>query len=442
MRPGSVYIENLGCAKNQVDAEVMIASLERAGWRSTVTPDDADLILVNTCGFIEPAQQESIDVTLSLATQFPDTTIALTGCLAQRFPDQLTDGLPEIAGVFGNRDPGSIDRFVTRIAPGERVVSLPEGVSPLPPYRRTRLLSHPGSAYVKIAEGCDHACSFCAIPGIRGSLRVRDARSVVAEVERLLETGVVEFNLIAQDLAAWHGGADTPDLTALIREILAIDGDFWLRPLYLYPDTFPLDLVRLSREDARLLPYFDLSFQHASPTILRQMGRPGSAERYLSLIGEIREIEPDAVLRSSVIVGFPGEHDAEFEELLAFLHAAELDWVGVFAFSPEEGTRAAALAKEVSCADPATVESRRRRIDDLQRGVMERRLRTAIGTDVRLLIEESIEGAGYSLARSRAHAPDVDGLVVLHHQPDAGPAPGSFVDATITGVRGIDLQAR
>lgn len=447
MKPGTVYIEHLGCAKNQVDAEVMVSQLEESDWTWTDDPAAASLILVNTCAFIEPAQQESIDTALSLLASYPDTPIALTGCMAQRFPEDLTEGLPELSGIFGNRDPGRILDFVSSLSSlssaGAPVVSLPDAETVLPGARRTRLFSHPGSAYIKIAEGCDHSCSFCAIPSIRGKLRVRSADSVIREIDELAEAGVREFNLVAQDLAAWYESDAAPGggIASLVRHMLEREGEFWLRPLYLYPDTFPIELVHIVREDSRLLPYFDLSFQHASEPILRRMGRPGSPDRYLRLIEEIRSIEPDVVLRSSFIVGFPGETAEDQTELLAFLRAAELDWVGVFEFSPQTGTPAARLAERDGLPDAETVAAFRSEVEQLQDSIMSRRLRRWEGRTMRLLVEESIEGAGLSIARSRINAPDVDGLVVLHHEQEDTPRVGEFVTARITGVSGIDLQA-
>lgn len=460
MNPGQVYIEHLGCAKNQVDAEIMISRLEDAGWWWTDDPATASLILVNTCAFIEPAQQESIDATLSLAGDYPDTPIALTGCMAQRFPEELAQGIPELAGIFGNRDPGRIGEFVARLRAGvgaadagrgvtdadggatgqgaAPVVWLPDADATLPGESRRRLFSHPGSAYVKVAEGCDHSCSFCAIPSIRGTLRVRTAESLLEEIEELAATGVREFNLVAQDLAAWSGPGG---IVALIRRLLERPGEYWIRPLYLYPDSFPLELVRIAREDPRLLPYFDLSFQHASPRILRAMGRPGSPEEYLRLIDEIRGIHPDVVLRSSFIVGFPGETDQDQRMLLDFLQRAEVDWVGVFEFSPQTGTPAARLAERESGPDPEAVAARRAETEELQESIMIRRLARWEGRTLQLLVEEPMEGAGLSIARSRLNAPDVDGLVVLHHGENDAPRPGEFVEARITGLRGIDLQA-
>ncbi len=437
-----VYIENLGCAKNQVDAEIMGARLEDAGWSWTTDPDEASLILVNTCGFIEPAQQESIDTTLAILSEYPDVPVALAGCLAQRYADDLAAEIPELAGVFGNREPDRIVEFLRRLESHDSgpLVWLPEGARTPAEPRRGVLLSHPGTAYVKIAEGCDHHCSFCAIPSIRGLQRVRTAESILAEFRELRSRGIREFNLVAQDLAAWTGESRETGFLSLLDQLLREPGDFWLRPLYLYPDTFPLEVVRRSVDDPRLLPYFDLSFQHGSIEILRRMGRPGDAERYLDLIGRIRAINPDVILRSSFIVGFPGETDREFQELLDFVRTAELEWVGVFEFSPQTGTPA---GDRRTGRVPAAEKRRRREVlEEMQQPITTRRLERFKDRTVPVLLEESIRGTEIALGRSRMQAPDVDGLVVVHGANAAGTiGPGALVEAVVTGITGVDMQA-
>ena len=434
----TVYIEHLGCAKNQVDLEVMGARLQEAGWTWLDDPADAGLILVNTCGFIEPAQEESIDTTLALLAAHPGVPVAMTGCLAQRFSAELSEGMPELAGIFGNREPDRIAEFVDRLSGGDCVVWLPEGREEPTDAPRSRLLSHPASAYVKIAEGCDHHCSFCAIPAIRGTLRVRSRTSVLKEFRELRQRGIHEFNLVAQDLAAWRDNSDGEGFLSLVDTLLAEPGEFWLRPLYLYPDQFPLELVRRSVQDPRLLPYFDLSFQHGSPEILRRMGRPGTPEGYLELIAGIREINPDASLRSSFIVGFPGETAEHLQQLTDFLAAATLEWVGVFEFSPQTGTGAAAIRKGVV---PDSEKTRRRLlVESIQEPIVTARLTRHVGSHLPVLIEERIQESDILLGRSPLQAPEVDGLVVVHHGGDA--QPGHLIQVEITGVTGVDMQGR
>lgn len=423
----------------------MGARFAEAGWRWVDDPGSADLILVNTCGFIEPAQQESIDMALTMLAEHPGVPVVLAGCLAQRFSADLVEGMPELAGLFGNRRPDRVMEFVARLFSEDReidapLVWLPDGGDHLADPRRSRLLSHPGSLFLKIAEGCNHHCSFCAIPSIRGMQRTRVASSVLAEFREFRTRGVREFNLVAQDLAAWRGGEGENDagILDLLETLLGEPGDFWLRPLYLYPDSFPLQIVELTRRDERLLPYFDLSFQHGSADILRRMGRPGNSERYLDLVSSIRRINPDVVLRSSFIVGFPGETEEHFRQLLDFVAAAELEWVGVFEFSPQAGTPAGDRKKG---AIPAAEKRRRREeLELLQVPITARRLQRFVGQTVPVLLEERLEGTGIALGRSRMQAPEVDGLVVVHGLPRDG-APAGYVMARVTGVTGVDLQA-
>ncbi len=434
------YIENLGCAKNQVDAEVMGRHMQLHGWEWTGEADSADFIIVNTCGFIEPAQQESIDTTLSLIHAYPDTPVAMAGCMAQRFADDLVRGMPEIAGVFGNRQPGEVVRFVEGVlgrAPGAPPYSLlPDGEPRLVGGRRDRLLSHPGSAYMKIAEGCEHNCSFCAIPSIRGRLRTRTISDVVEEFRHFRERGIYEFNLIAQDLAAWRD--DDAEFTTLIRTLLREEGEFWLRPLYLYPDTFPDEILEIASSDGRFLPYFDLSFQHASRDVLRRMGRPGSADSYLRLIERIRSVLPDVALRSSFIVGFPGEGENDIQELMDFIDRAELEWVGVFEFSPQTGTAAAKMKPKVPVS---LARERKRSIEHAQEAVVYRRLSRFEGRALPVLVEECMDGVPVVLGRSPLQAPDVDGLVVVHGVPDSV-TPGQIIRVKVTGVTGVDMQGQ
>ena len=423
---------------------MMGSRLEEAGWIWVDDQDQADLILVNTCAFIQSAQEESIDSALSFAGEYPRTPVVLTGCMAQRFPQELSEGMPEIAGIFGNRAPEQIDEFVSRLSSDATspVVWLPEGDSALSGTPRHRFLSRRGSAFVKVAEGCDHNCSFCAIPSIRGRLRMRPSADIVAEARELRERGVFELNLVAQDLAAWReAGPTSPGgIVGLLRRMLEDPGEFWLRLLYLYPDTFPHELLELAASDSRLLPYFDLSFQHAAPHILRRMGRPGDDDTYLRLIERIRSVLPDVALRSSFIVGFPGETEKDVEILEDFLRAAQLEWVGVLTYSPQDGTPAAVMAKRDGAVPEPVAEERRQRLMVAQEQISTDRLSRFVGREVPVLIEEPFDGADLALGRCPVQAPEVDGLVVVHGGGEL--QPGDRVRALVTAVSGLDLQAR
>ena len=303
-------------------------------------------------------------------------------------------------------------------------------------YRPSRhLLSYPGTAYLKIAEGCGNHCSYCAIPLIRGPLASRPRAQVVQEARDLLGAGVRELVLIAQDLASF-GTDRSPagELPVLLRELLALPGEFWLRCLYIHPDHFPEELLELAATDPRLLPYFDLPFQHASPAVLRRMGRRGSAEAYLALLARIREALPRAVLRSTFLVGFPGESEQDFRLLLDFQRRAELDWAGFFTYSREEGTAAFALGPRVA---HRTAEERKRELERAQQAITARRLERHIGSELDVLIEEPVRGEALALGRGYPQAPEVDGLVVVKA---AGLEAGRMCRVRIDRRNGVDLE--
>ncbi len=456
----SFFIDNLGCSKNQVDAEVMLAALERAGWRNAGNADDADIIIVNSCGFIDSAKEESISVALEYQQAYPVTPVIMAGCLAQRYPQELFNDMEELAGVFGNRSPQRIVEVATRVRSGERTLLVPQERETPPP--RGTLLSFPGSAYVKISEGCDARCTFCAIPAIRGGLQSRTIEEIVAEVERLLARGIHEITLVSQDFSAFgrerasgdriaraaRAGGRGPrqqgsEAAALMRAISALRGDFWIRPLYVYPEQFPREILEICASDARILPYFDLPFQHANRDLLRAMGRPGSGADYLALVREIRDALPHAVLRATLMVGFPGEGEAEFAELQRFVEDAQLDWAGFFVFSPQEGTAAARLAERQPPPPSDVGEARKHALADAQQRISEQRLRRYLGSELPLLLEEPVVGESLYLARAWCHAPDVDGLVVLRTGDLRKPSlrPGMILRGKIVRVNGLDLEA-
>ena len=480
-------IESLGCAKNQVDSEEIIAHLERAGLQWVAEPERAEAVIVNTCGFITSAKEESIRTALELKSRFPGKKILLAGCLVARYGEELTRALGELDGFVGLRDPQGLERLLQAGSaspassglpwpaslPGFTPASLPGCTPPVPPasalpaLRPSRhLLSYPGSAYLKIAEGCGNHCSYCAIPLIRGPLASRPRAQVVQEARDLLGAGVRELVLIAQDLASYgkdraaeggvagaqpgrevgqggpreasHGGP--PDRSAggglpvLLRELLALPGEFWLRCLYIHPDHFPEELLELAATDPRLLPYFDLPFQHASPAVLRRMGRRGSTEAYLALLARIREALPRAVLRSTFLVGFPGESEQDFRLLLDFQRRAELDWAGFFTYSREEGTAAFALGPRVA---HRTAEERKRELERAQQAITARRLERHIGSELDVLIEEPVRGEALALGRGYLQAPEVDGLVVVKA---AGLEAGRMCRVRIDRRNGVDLE--
>jgi ribosomal protein S12 methylthiotransferase len=437
-----VYMENLGCSKNQVDAETLIKLLEDDRFIHTGEVGEADLIVVNTCGFIESARQQSLESFFSLHEANPEAKIILSGCMAQRYAKELEQELGEASAIFGNRDLSRIHEVVEQIFAGDRVVSLPS----YPPienevYERNELLSFPGSAYLKISEGCNHWCSYCAIPLIRGALRSKPMQVILAEAKDLIGRGIKEINLIAQDLAAY--GTDGPDKQSkfmqLLEALVALEGDFSIRLLYIHPDAFPRELIPFIAEHKKVLPYFDIPFQHADEQVLRSMGRTGTKESYLALIDAIRSTVAEAVIRSTILLGYPGEDEKAFAEVMDFLSKAKLDWVGSFIYSREEGTKAYKLRGEREHKKANKVaQTYQQQLQALQAPITSANLKRFVGKEYEVLIEELVEGEDLAIGRMYAQAPEVDGLTVVVGR---SLKPGRKVLCGIRSVNGLDLEA-
>lgn len=437
-----LYLENLGCAKNQVDAETMLKLLNEDGYVRTEEPTEADVILVNTCGFIEPAREESIDSFFTLHQANPNAKILLTGCMAERYAQELSQELTEAAAIFGNRDLSKIREVVAQAVSGERIVA----TYIYPPteqesYERNELLNYPGSAYLKISEGCNHRCSYCAIPLIRGDLRSRPMDMILQDAQSRLDEGVYELNLIAQDLSSY--GTDIGDGSSqfmdLLRNLVALPGDFCLRLLYIHPDAFPPELPQFIVENPKVLPYFDIPFQHACTKVLRSMGRTGTKESYLALIASIRETIPTAVIRSTILLGYPGEDDQAYEQLLDFIKKAQLDWMGSFLYSKEEGTKAYALRNDEDHEKAHKVAAAfQKKLEKVQLDITHKRLEQFVGKEYDVLIEEKIEQEDLAIGRIYAQAPEVDGLTVVMGKDLV---PGTVLRCGIRAVKGIDLEA-
>jgi ribosomal protein S12 methylthiotransferase len=444
------YLDPFGCVKNQVDAETMMAVLNGSGWSPADDPGEADLIIINSCGFIESAKRESVNAVLGYRKLYPHKRILLAGCLAQRYGPELAEILTEADFFFGNRDLWKIGEAASRTMnnSGEKTLLPPDaGVSVhQAPDGGRPLLSLPGSAYVKIAEGCNNRCSFCAIPLIRGPLRSRPIPQVVRECEALLRRGIGELCLIGQDLGSYgsepgfRGG-----LPELLEAISALPGKFWVRLLYIHPDHFPRPILELCRADERFLPYFDIPFQHGSARLLRAMNRRGDGKTYLSLIEEIRTILPDSTIRSTFLTGFPGETREDFEALLDFQAQARLDWLGVFTYSREEGTPAYTMGGRV--AKPLAAE-RKRLLEERQIPITEKRMDRFVGRTLDVLVEEAVQNppaepwaapeTGLYLGRLACQAPEADGSAVI--TTEKALIPGSFIRARIFGRSGFDLE--
>ncbi len=411
------WVETLGCPKNQVDSDKLTGTMLADGLVPAAAPEHADLVVVNTCAFIDEARRESIDTILALADRkAPAAELVVTGCLAERYGDELAEALPEADAVAGFGVPVTLGRTRGggRPPPALDLLNLPR-----PPAARPW-------AYVKVAEGCDRACGFCAIPSFRGRQRSRDVGAVIAEVEALAASGVREVVLVAQDLAAYgrDQGRGTRRIVPLVDDLSARVER--VRLLYLYPSDLNDGLIDAIGRTG--VPYFDLSLQHASGRLLRRMRRWGDGDRFLRRIDAIRAREPEAAFRSSFIVGYPGETEADHDELLAFVSRAELDWAGFFAYSAEDGTYAAGLDGRVArgLADERLAELR-----DLQDGITARRRDALIGSVVEVLVDAP------GVARGHREAPEIDGIVVVPRDLPVG----ELVKVRIDGAAGPDLEA-
>ncbi|MDR2510756.1 MAG: 30S ribosomal protein S12 methylthiotransferase RimO [Spirochaetaceae bacterium] len=421
----SYHVESLGCAKNQVDSELLMGRLEAAGMSRT-SPETARLIIVNSCGFIESAKRQSINTLLELRRANPRAKIILTGCLAKRYEEELRQTLTEADVVCATIDAALEAAALDGLSPKDGAAL--EGRRPL--------LSANGSAYVKIAEGCGNRCSFCAIPLMRGPLVSRSVTSILEEITALTNRGVREICLVAQDTASF--GTDTagrPLLGELLSGISAMRGDFWLRLLYLHPDHFPLEILDVMGGDSRILPYFDIPFQHASEKILRKMGRYGSSGRYLELVARIRAALPGAVLRSTFLAGFPGEDESDFRALRRFQEEAALEWMGVFSYSREEGTAAYDMGAQPS---KSVARKRAAALEKAQVPISCTALEHFVKRELSVLVEARLE-TGLYLGRAYLHAPEVDGAVIIESKKTL--ETGVFTTVKVTSRKQFNLYA-
>ena len=405
------WLETLGCPKNQVDSDKLSGRLEAEGYEPAVGPEAADLVVVNTCAFIEAARQESIDTILQLAAAKADgSRLAVTGCLAERYGEELAEALPEVDMVAGFGVPVTLGRKDTGPLPSFDLLNLPRPPAAAP------------WAYVKVAEGCDRKCGFCAIPSFRGKQRSRLPEAILEEVDQLQAREIV---LVAQDLASYGRDLGEKAIVTLVKAVAArVDR---VRLLYLYPSDLSDGLIDVIGDTG--CAYFDLSLQHVSRPHLQRMRRWGDGERFLSRIGKIRRNWPEAAFRSSFIVGYPGETEEDHDQLLAFLEAADLDWAGLFPFSDEAGTYASTLDGHVA---PELMAERLAEAGELQDSITARRRRLLIGTQAQVLVDQP------GIARSHREAPEIDGVIRI----DPSVPAGIWVDVEITDAEGPDLDAR
>jgi ribosomal protein S12 methylthiotransferase len=473
--PPKVGFVSLGCPKNLVDSEVMMGLLARSGAELTRRAEDADVIVVNTCSFIESAQQESINTILEMAahkTGGKAKKLIVAGCLVERYRDQIRKDIPEVDAVVGT---GELEGILAAagIAPAPQPLnnspfvvlpSRPEGdaraaqgrfsreewtgaVGDLPNYlydeATPRILATPGHmAYIKIAEGCDHPCTFCIIPQLRGQFRSRRFESVVAEAERLAQSGVREITLIGQDTTCFGEDFGLKDGLALLLEKLAgIEDLRWVRFLYAYPNKITGKLLDTIASHEKICSYVDVPLQHASASALKRMKRGGAADVFLRSIAKMRRTIPDLTLRTSFIVGFPGETEKEFEELCDFVREAQFDWMGAFAYSDQEGAGAYGLENKIS---PREIERRRKHLMGIQRQISKKKKKKLVGREFDLLLEGESEETELLLeGRTAMHAPEIDGKVFVNDFPEEiAPRPGQFYRCEITEAHDYDLVAR
>jgi len=445
----TVGMVSLGCAKNLVDAEIMLGSVLARGMQITAQADEADVLVINTCAFIDSAKEESIEAILEAhqnrgLTKRPNQKLIVSGCMSQRFAKELREQLPEVDAFIGLDQVRELGAVVERVVRQESEVNL---VTPRPNYLpdwdtpRFRLTpAH--SAYLKIAEGCNHPCSFCVIPQMRGRHRSRSPESVLAEVRNLVAEGVKEINLISQDttyygMDLWSEKAGPrqpvdssrgPTLSKLLRQIETIEGEFWVRLLYTHPAHWSDELIETIAQCRKVARYIDMPLQHIDGAMLGRMRRETSREHIENLIVRLRTGIPGVALRTTFIVGFPGETEAEFEALLEFIERVRFERLGIFKYSQEEGSRAAKMPGQISAAQKNV---RYRRAMTLQQKIAREMAAAKIGQELTLLVDQPL------IARTEADAPEVDARVIL---AEAAPV-GEFVRRKIRGARGYDLLA-
>ncbi|HYL11886.1 MAG TPA: 30S ribosomal protein S12 methylthiotransferase RimO [Terriglobales bacterium] len=473
--PTKIGFVSLGCPKNLVDSEVMMGLLAQAGAQLTARAEDADVIVVNTCSFIDRAQQESVDTILEMAklkSEGSARKLVVAGCLVERYRDQIRKNIPEVDAVVGT---GELEKILAASGinadPAENpnspfviLQSRPEGdaraaqgrfsreswdgaIADLPNYlyddTTPRVLATPKySAYIKIAEGCDHPCSFCIIPQLRGKFRSRRFESVIAEAERLARSGVREITLIGQDTTCYGEDFALKDgLALLLQKLAAIPDLSWIRFLYAYPNKITARLLETIAVHEKICSYVDVPLQHASATVLKRMKRGGGADLFLRSLEKMRRTIPGLTLRTSFIVGFPGETEKEFEELCDFVREAQFDWMGAFEYSDEEGAPAYGLKGKLPGSE---IERRRKRLMQIQRQISRKRKKALVGKKFDLLLEGSSEETDLLLeGRTAMHAPEIDGKVFVNEiAEDREVRPGEFYRCEITEAHDYDLVVR
>lgn len=429
-----IALISLGCPKNQVNSEQMLYLLDQAGHTLAGDPAGCDVAIVNTCGFIDSAKSEAIDQILELAELKKAgllKKIIVTGCLSQRYESDILESLPEVDGMLGTGSFGEICAAVDAVMQGGKPLLFADKNGPIEEIDRV-VSTGPGWAYLRIAEGCDNWCAFCAIPAIRGKYRSREPEAILSEARALAAQGVKELIVIAQDITRY--GVDLygkPRLAGLLKELAKIDGVSWIRLHYLYPDVFDDELIDVIAHEEKIVKYLDIPLQHINDAILRRMNRRGTGAEIRALIAKLRERIPGVVLRTSLIAGLPGEGEAEFEELCTWLREVRLERVGVFPFSPEEGTPA---AKMLDRCEPEEAQRRADLILDLQAQIMDDYNDSCIGKTMTVMCDGAAK-SGLCSGRTFADSPEIDGKVYF----EGNAQPGCFATVRITGTEDGEL---
>jgi ribosomal protein S12 methylthiotransferase len=440
---------SLGCPKNLVDSEVMMGRLREQGYEITTDATEAETLVVNTCGFIDAAKKESIEAILEAARLKSEGNcqrLVVAGCLVERYREELRAEMPEVDAFIGTNQINDITKVADPLVNTRQLPILPIGnqtATYLYDESTPRVLATPGHyAFVKIAEGCDRPCAFCFIPQMRGHFRSRRFGSVVAEVEQLAARGVKEIILVAQDSSRYGEDLGEQDALAhLMRELCRVEGIEWVRVMYTYPTHISDAFLAVLADEPKAVKYLDMPLQHASRNVLKLMKRGGSRQSLERLIERVRRSVPGVAVRTTFITGFPGETEADFEELLAFVRNVEFDRVGVFTYSDEEGTAAYDLPDKV---DARIAQRRRARLMKEQEKISLRRNRARVGQTVRVLFEGPSEETDLLWqGRAETQAPEIDGCVLINDAPDgAAPNPGDFVNVLLTGAQQHDLVGR
>lgn len=432
-----IALISLGCPKNQVDAEAMLAKLQNAGFLITGEVEGADLVIVNTCGFIEEAKREAIETILSIAELKKHGSVGallVTGCLAQRYKDEVIDEIPEIDGIIGLGKNGEIAEICRKVLDKAGVREFPSKLCL--PIEGDRILSTPAHfAYLKIAEGCSNCCSYCAIPAIRGKFRSRTMESIAEEAKNLAAAGVKEIAVIAQDITRY--GIDLYGelmLAKLLKELCKIDGIEWIRLLYCYPECMTQELIDTIASEEKICKYIDLPLQHADADILKRMNRTGSEKELLSLVEKLRREIPGVIIRTTVMVGFPDETEENFETLSRFVEEARFDRLGCFAFSPEEGTAAAKMENQV---EPEVKNRRAELIMEQQYAIFEEKQKEKIGRVFKAIVDGFDESNLFYTGRTYMDCLEIDSIVIISTEEEL--KSGEFVNVKIIGTDDCDL---